>query len=187
MQPAIKILATLIVSMRLNELSLIDQVVLTLLVELPRHGFGVMSAIEEDEALSMAISVRRPLVYRAINDLTTAGLIEPVRTETGERGSPRTIYRATSRGKRLTAEWLESIVSHPRDARLTLLAKFALRSRRGLPNHRLAKAQREHFEPMVKSFRSTTGARNATADLVRRWRRESLSAMIGLLRDLEKT
>jgi len=171
--------------MRLLELSLIDQVVLALLVEEPRHGFGVFHSIQQDDALSMAISVRRPLVYRSLNDLEKAGLIIPARTEEGKRGAPRTIYRATPKGKRTTTTWLDSIVTHPRDARLELLAKFALRSRRNMSNRRLAGAQRRHFESLADSF-GRTEPLTPTAELVRKWRYESINAMIGLLRELER-
>lgn len=172
--------------MRLNDLSLIDQVVLVLIVEEPRHGFGIAAEIARDEALSMAMSVRRPLVYRALNDLESARLIEPARTETGKRGAPRTIYRATKVGNRHASEWLEAVVTHPRDARIELLAKFALRSRRGMSNRRLAARQRKHFEPIATSLRKKTDPTSPTADLVRKWRHESISAMIGLLRELER-
>lgn len=171
--------------MRLLELSLIDQVVLALLVEEQQHGFGVFGSIQHDEALSMAISVRRPLIYRSLNDLESAGLITPTRTEDGERGAPRTIYRATTRGKHTTEAWLNSIVTHPRDARLELLAKFALRARRSMPNRRFASEQRRHFETFANSL-STTAPLTPTAELVRKWRYESINAMIRLLRELER-
>lgn len=171
--------------MRLLELSLTDQVVLALLTEEPQHGFGIYGSIQRDDALSMAISVRRPLVYRSLNDLESAGLITPVRTEDGQRGAPRTIYRATAKGKRTTDTWLNSIVTHPRDARLELLAKFALRARRNMPNRRLAGQQRRHFESFANSL-SKTEPLTPTAELVRKWRYESINAMIGLLRELER-
>jgi len=171
--------------MRLLELSLTDQVVLALLVEEPQHGFGIVSSIQRDDALSMAISVRRPLVYRSLNDLESAGLITPARTEDGKRGAPRTIFRATPKGKRTADAWLNSIVTHPRDARLELLAKFALRARRNMPNRRLAGQQRRHFESFATSL-SGTEPLTPTAELVRKWRYESINAMIGLLRELER-
>lgn len=176
---------TLIVSVRLLELSLTDQVVLALLVEEPQHGFGIFGSIQGDDALSMAISVRRPLVYRSLNELEQAGLIAATRTEDGERGAPRTIYRATARGKRTTDTWLDSIVTHPRDARLELLAKFALRARRNMPNRRFASEQRRHFETFARSLIRTEPL-TPTAELVRKWRYESINAMIGLLRELER-
>jgi DNA-binding PadR family transcriptional regulator len=172
---------------RLNDLALLDQVVLALLGESPQHGFGVAKALADDEALSMALSVRRPLVYRSLATLEMAGLITPLRTEAGKRGAPRTIYRSTSLGNRITHEWLEAVVAHPRDARLELLAKFALRARRGMSNRALASRQRTQFEPMALALRDHRADSNSTAELVRRWRYESLNAMVGLLRELEET
>lgn len=172
--------------MRLNAFSLLDQIVLTLVDEHPRHGFGVAAAISNDEALSMAISVHRPLIYRSLERLHAAARIEPDRTEPGERGAPRTVWRATAVGHGEAVAWLAATVSHPRDARLELLAKFALRSRRGMANRRFAAAQRRCFEPVAESLRVAQVA-NDTADLVRRWRYESVVAMIRLLRDMERT
>lgn len=172
--------------MRLNALSLLDQIVLVLLDEEPRHGFGVAAAIAADEALSMAISVHRPLIYRSIDRLHAAGLVEPARTEPGERGAPRTVWRTTAAGRDASLAWLGTTVPHPRDARLELLAKFALRSRRGMANRRFAAAQRRCFEPVAESLSTSDGTEGA-ADLVRRWRYESVAAMIRLLRDLETT
>jgi PadR family transcriptional regulator AphA len=171
---------------RLNDLALLDQVVLALLDEAPRHGFAVAKALADDEALAMAITVRRPLVYRAIDGLEAAALIQPVRTEPGRRGSPRTIYQATASGKRENRRWLDAVVAHPRDARLELLAKFALRARRGMSNRALAATQRRQFEPMAVALRTARSDADPTADLVRRWRYESLNAMVGLLRELER-
>jgi PadR family transcriptional regulator AphA len=171
--------------MRLNELALLDQVVLAVLDESPQHGFGVAKTLANDEALAMAIAVRRPLIYRSIATLEAASLISPVRTEDGQRGAPRTIYRATPVGRRITRQWLEAVVTHPRDARLELLAKFALRARRDMSNRALAARQRQQFEPMARALRTPRADHHSTADLVRRWRYESLNAMVRLLRELE--
>ena len=174
--------------MRLNGLSLLEQMVLVLVDEEPRHGFGVTTAIAADDALSMAITVHRPLVYRAIDRLHEEGLLTPARTEPGDRGAPRTVWRTTAAGRSAAAAWLDATVPHPRDARLELLAKFALRSRRGMANRRFAAAQRRCFEPVAASLKSAdTTEVGAAADLVRRWRYESVAAMIRLLHDLERT
>jgi DNA-binding PadR family transcriptional regulator len=174
-----------IVSMRLNELSLLDQIVLALVVESPRHGFGVADALATDAALAMAVTVRRPLVYRALDDLAHAELIAVARTESGARGAPRVVYRASRRGRSVSNAWLDGVVAHPRDARLELLAKFALRSRRGLSSKRLALAQRNVFEPIATALRRSPPEETPAAALVRRWRLESVAAMIALLRDVE--
>lgn len=172
--------------MRLNQLALLDQVVLALVAEAPAHGFGVVSAIEDDVALALAITVRRPLVYRSLDSLRRAGLVKSARVEAGERGAPRTVFQASAKGRRVSEAWLDSIVDHPRDARLELLAKFALRGRRGLSNGRLAAAQRRHFEGVASSLRQRRTDETSAATLVRRWRYESVVAMIALLRDVER-
>lgn len=172
--------------MRLNQLALLDQVVLALVTEAPAHGFGIVSTIEDDVALALAITVRRPLVYRSLESLCRAGLVKPARVEVGKRGAPRKVFQASAKGRRVSEAWLDSIVGHPRDARLELLAKFALRGRRGLANRRLAAAQRRHFESVASSLRQRRTGETAAATLVRRWRYESVAAMIALLRDVER-
>ena len=183
---ATRAMGILIVTMRLNRLSLLDQIVLALVAESPRHGFDVAENLATDEALSLAVTVRRPLVYRALDDLAAAGLITVARREPGSRGANRVVYRATPKGRRVNTTWLNSVVSHPRDARIELLAKFALRSRRGLPHQRLAAAQRRVFEPIAAALSRSPSGESPAAALVRRWRRESVTAMVTLLADLEK-
>ena len=54
-----------------------------------------------------------------------------------------------------------------------------------MPNRRLAGQQRRHFESFATSL-SGTEPLTPTAELVRKWRYESINAMIGLLRELER-
>jgi len=127
------------------------------------------------------MKVRRPLVYRSINSLEAAGLIRPSKTEAGIKGSERTVYCPTTRGKTTSAKWLESIVEHPRDARIELLAKFVLRSRASLSNKGLAKRQRDFFSVFAQEFKAKEKAAGPNTKLVARWRYESIHAMIRLL------
>lgn len=170
--------------MRLNELSLLEQVVLSLIAETPRHGFAVVQALEGDEALRMAVVVRRPLVYRAIDRLLKDKLIAIVRTETGKRGSPRRVYRASATGRRVSQRWLNCTVARPRDARVELLAKFALRARRGLSSRSLARAQAKRFAPLASRLGRGPRGEAEVAGLVRRWRHASLVATIAVLHDV---
>jgi DNA-binding PadR family transcriptional regulator len=172
---------------RLNDRSLLDRIALALLDEAPMHGFGVARAIEADDALAATLSVRRPLVYRSLDNLLADGLIEEARVEDGRRGAPRTIYRTTRRGKRACATWLDEVVASPRDTRLELLAKFALRSRRGSPNADLAARQRRHFEPIAEAMHAELGPLTSGRALVARWRYESIRSMLGVLEEIEGT
>ena len=167
--------------MRLYETSVLDQIVLAIIGEKPRHGFAVSKELERDPSLSAVIRIRRPLVYRSINCLLDAKLIRETKTEPGDQGSQRVIYATTATGKSTTSTWFNDTVDHPRDARIELLAKFVLRSRRNLKNQQLAKRQKKLFERQAAKLQ--TSANSATDDvrLVALWRVENINAMIRLL------
>jgi PadR family transcriptional regulator AphA len=158
-------------------MSLTDWVVLAVIAEEPRHGFSVARELAPDAPIGQVWTVRRPLVYRAIEYLVSDGLIEATRTEPGAQGPHRTVYRATRPGKADLARWLGEPVEHPREVRSELLAKFVLRARRGEALIPLARHQLELFAPVADGL--TRAARRATgADrVVARWRLESMRAI----------
>ena len=170
-----------IVTVRLYTPSVLDYIVLALINEKPQHGFAVAKELSADESLLAVMTVRRPLVYRSINSLVAAGLIRPTKTEAGKQGSERTVYSTTTSGKSVSKSWLNSIVDHPRDARIELLAKFVLRSRSKLSNVSLAKRQRTLFTKFANEFKSKEREAAPESKLVARWRYESIQAMIRLL------
>ena len=170
-----------IVTVRLYTPSLLDNLVLSIIDEKPRHGFGVAKELQADESLSALINVRRPLIYRSLNTLRDGGLIRESKTEDGDQGSRRTVYTTTARGSRSTKAWLGSTVEHPRDARLELLTKFVLRTRRGLSNRSLATKQRSQFLKIATDFNRAVKLASPDARLVALWRYESVNAMIRLL------
>ena len=167
--------------MRLYEPSVLDQIVLALIGEKPRHGFAVSKELETDPSLSAVIRARRPLVYRSINSLVDAKLIRETKTEPGDQGSPRVIYAATATGKSTTTKWLNDTVNHPRDARIELLAKFVLRNRRNLTNQQLAKRQKKLFENQAAKLQVLANLATDDVRLVSLWRVENINAMIRLL------
>ena len=167
--------------MRLYEPSVLDQIVLALIGEKPCHGFAVSKELETDPSLSAVIRARRPLVYRSINSLVEAKLIRETKTEPGDQGSPRVIYAATATGKSTTTTWLNDTVDHPRDARIELLAKFVLRSRRNLKNQQLAKRQKKLFEDQASKLQASANSATDEVRLVALWRVENINAMIRLL------
>ena len=167
--------------MRLYEPSVLDQIVLAIIGEKPRHGFAVSKELEIDPSLSAVIRARRPLVYRSINSLVDAKLIRETKTEPGDQGSPRVVYATTATGKSTTAKWLNDTVDHPRDARIELLAKFVLRNRRNLTNQQLDKRQKKLFENQAAKLQVSTNLATDDARLVSLWRVETINAMIRLL------
>ena len=167
--------------MRLYEPSVLDQIVLALIGEKPRHGFAVSKELETDPSLSAVIRARRPLVYRSINSLVDAKLIRETKTEPGDQGSPRVSYAATTTGKSTTTTWLNDTVDHPRDARIELLAKFVLRNRRAMNSKRLATRQRKLFERQAANLQVAANSATDDVRLVALWRVENINAMIRLL------
>jgi len=165
--------------MRLND-ALADHVVLALVVEEPQHGFAIAKILATDEQLSQVITLTRPLVYRSLSTLVARGLIRATHTEPGKQGRDRTVYRATAPGRRVNTEWLSTVVDHPRDARVDLLAKFVLRTRRGLSNSSLARRQIAAFAPLSERLSRT----RTNKDVVSMWRKESLQATMSVLRML---
>ncbi len=167
--------------MRLYEPSVLDQIVLAIIGEKPRHGFAVSKELERDPSLSAVIRIRRPLVYRSINCLLDAKLIRETKTEPGDQGSQRVIYATTATGKSTTSTWFNDTVDHPRDARIELLAKFVLRSRRNLKNQKLAKRQKKLFERQATKLQASANSATDDVRLVALWRVENINAMIRLL------
>ena len=167
--------------MRLYEPSVLDQIVLAIIGEKPRHGFAVSKELERDPSLSAVIRIRRPLVYRSINCLLSAKLIRETKVEPGDQGSQRVVYTVTASGKLASTKWLNEVVEHPRDARIELLAKFVLRSRRNLKNQQLAKRQKKLFERQAAKLRASANSATDDVRLVALWRVENINAMIRLL------
>jgi DNA-binding PadR family transcriptional regulator len=167
--------------MRLYEPSVLDQIVLAIIGEKPRHGFAVSKELETDPSLSAVIRARRPLVYRSINSLVNAKLIREIKTEPGDQGSPRVVYATTASGKSITTTWLNATVDHPRDARIELLAKFVLRNRRAMNSKQLATRQRRLFERQASSLQIAANSATDDVRLVALWRVETIKAMIRLL------
>jgi PadR family transcriptional regulator AphA len=167
--------------MRLYELSVLDQIVLAIIGEKPQHGFAVSKELERDPSLSAVIRIRRPLVYRSINCLLDAKLLRETKVEPGDQGSQRVVYTVTASGKLASTKWLNEVVEHPRDARIELLAKFVLRSRRNLKNQQLAKRQKKLFERQATKLQALANSATDDVRLVSLWRVENINAMVRLL------
>ncbi|MFG1661325.1 PadR family transcriptional regulator, partial [Micromonospora chersina] len=70
--------------------------VLTVLAEGPRHGYGIMKAVEQ--VSRGAITVRPGALYAALDRLTVEGLIEVASEEAIPGGRARRYYRLTPLG-----------------------------------------------------------------------------------------
>ena len=122
--------------------SLAEWAVLGLLAEEPAHPVALARQLGAGGPLGRVLTVRRPLVYRAVERLAEEGLAERDRIEPGEAGPERTVYRPTAAGRRRLDGWLDEPVEHVRDLRLAFLLKLLLLRRRGRSPAGLVAVQR---------------------------------------------
>jgi DNA-binding PadR family transcriptional regulator len=155
--------------------------VLGVLCEQPRHGFALARELAPESDLGAIWTVRRPLVYRAIDHLVTLGLAEPRAVEPGTQGPDRTVMAATRSGRARLARWLDDPVAHPRDVRTELLAKLALRVRRGEPVAPLAQEQLRRFGDVREGVAQKRQAGEGIGRLTMQWRVSANEAIVSFL------
>lgn len=162
-------------------LSVTEYAVLGLLGEGPSHGFAIARELSVDGDVGRVLTVRRPLVYRALDRLVEAGCAEPVTTEKGE-GPNRVIHRITSGGRQRLRGWLAEPVEHVRDLRIAFLLKLALLRRAGKSPLGLIQEQRALLDPTLTALDEVNGGPD---DHVRLWRQHNAAAAMAYLDELE--
>lgn len=165
-----------------SQLSLTEYAVLGLLAESPTHGFAISRDLGPRGPVGRILTVRRPLVYRALDRLVDAGLAEPKHTEPGDAGPQRVIHRVTPVGRRRLRRWLDQPVGHVRDIRIELQLKLALLDRSGLTPLPLIRAQQEALQPTLAALDVTT---EVVPDHVELWRQYNARAAAAYLEHLE--
>ena len=162
------------------ELSLTEWVVAAVLGEGPAHGFAVARQLRAGADLGRILTVHRSQVYRALDRLVTAGLIEPDHTEPGDAGPNRTVHRLTRRGEQALDGWFIQPVAHVRDLRIELLLKLRLSHRTSRNPTTLLLAQKAALAETLDSL--TRGG--PETDVVDRWRYHNARATSAFLDDL---
>src|SRR5690606_33954744 len=114
--------------------------------------------------LGRMLTVRRPLVYRALDRLVEADLAKPAFSEPGDAGPTRIVHRVTSVGQRHLDAWLASPVEHVRDLRLAFLLKLSLLARRGESPLDLVRQQKQLLSPTLSALED-----NEAMDHVELW------------------
>ncbi|HXF98539.1 MAG TPA: TrmO family methyltransferase [Gaiellaceae bacterium] len=115
-----------------SEPSLPEWASLGLLCEGPAHGWAVARALSPRGELGRVYSCARPLVYRALAQLRSAGLVRVRGTVPSATGPARTTLAPTGRGRAAFARWLRAPVAHVRDLRSELMLKLLFHERAGL-------------------------------------------------------
>jgi DNA-binding PadR family transcriptional regulator len=164
----------------LFEPSLTEFAVLGVLAGDPAHGFAISKTLGPDSELGRIITVRRPLVYRALDRLVLVGLAEPAHVEPGTAGPNRLIHRITSPGRSTLNHWLSRPVGHVRDMRIEFQLKLALLQRLGRSPLTLIRRQRETLAPTLAALDAPS------TDSLELWRRHSAVAAGTYLESLER-
>jgi PadR family transcriptional regulator AphA len=157
--------------------------VLALLREEPRHGFAIAALTAPDGPLGRVWQIPRPMIYRALGRLETAGLITPRTVESGP-GPQRTNYGVTDTGRTAVDEWLRQPCEHVRQLRSQLLLKLALLDRRGLDPQPLLLRQRDVLEPIVAAVAADRERHEGFDAVLAAWRHTNATAALRFLTDL---
>jgi PadR family transcriptional regulator AphA len=163
-------------------LSLTEYGVLGVLADRPCHGFALSKQLGPDGEVGRVLTVRRPLVYRALDRLVEAGLAEPAHTERGDAGPQRVIHRVTREGRRRLRHWLGEPVEHIRDMRIEFQLKITLLQRSGVSPLGLVRRQRAALDPTLAALDDPA---TEPLDHLRLWRRHNAAAAAAYLDDLE--
>jgi DNA-binding PadR family transcriptional regulator len=159
-----------------DDLSLTEWAVLALVDQGATHGFDVARELDETGAIGRIWTVRRPLVYRAIETLVAAGLLAQAGTAEG-RGPRRRLLEITPAGSRAVRDWLGRPVAHVRDVRTELLVKLALLDRAGRSPTRLLGRQRAALAPVLAGLRRQADEASGFDAVLARWRVEAAEAV----------
>ena len=159
-----------------DELTAGEWAVLALLDEEPAHGFAVARALAPEGEVGKIWSVRRPLVYRAVDTLTGMGLVRPAATVPSRSGPQRTVLEATPAGKRALTGWMGQPVAHVRDARSLLMLKLLFLTRREADLEPLLEAQRMRFAGLAEGLSSAADEAEGFDRALLLWRLESTTA-----------
>jgi DNA-binding PadR family transcriptional regulator len=155
--------------------------VLGLLAEAPAHGFALAKQLQPDGAVGRVWSLRTPLVYRAIQNLTQKGLVEIQGEERSEVGPQRRLIAITARGRELVEAWLEEPVAHTRDVRSALMLKLALADHLGRDSGPLLRAQRKRLEPQLDGLEQRLVKAEGFDRVLVLWRVEAVRSVLRFL------
>jgi len=161
-----------------DELTAGEWAALALLSEGPTHGFAIARAMAPEGEVGRIWTVRRPLVYRALETLTGMGLVRAGGTVASSSGPQRTVLHATPAGKRAVTRWLREPVMHVRDPRSLLMLKLLFLTRREADLAPLLTAQREHFAELAEKLTSAADSAEGFDRALALWRLESTTASI---------
>jgi DNA-binding PadR family transcriptional regulator len=164
-----------------RELNVTEWTVLALVAEGQTHGFAVARTVAPGGPVGSIWSTPRPLVYRALEALENAGLIEECGTEPSDTGPPRRLVATTDAGDEQVQQWLSEPVEHLRDARSQLLLKLLFLHRGGGEPAALLDAQRDRFREQLAGLEASLEGAEGFDRTALAWRIANARAAIEFL------
>lgn len=164
-------------------LSLAEWLVLCLISEAPSHGFALARTLSEEGELGNIWRVPKPVIYRALQRLETAGLVATVELQPSSTGPVRSLVDVTETGRDAAAAWLTKPARHNRDIRSELLMKLALLERTGADPAPLLSAQRGQLEPVAGALQERLTRATGFDRMIISWRWETVAATLRFLDD----
>jgi PadR family transcriptional regulator AphA len=152
--------------------------VLALLCEEPAHGWALANLLASDAEIGRIWTLRKSLVYRALELLHERELVEVAGSAASPKGPSRTMYRATDEGRRWLGRWLAEPVEHIRDLRPDLLLKLAFAERSVVDTSVLLDAQRSLLEEVVASLERRLEGAGGTEAILLRYQVETAGAAL---------
>lgn len=164
-----------------HRLSLAEWAVLCLTAEAPSHGFALARTLSPDGELGRIWRVPKPVVYRALQRLESAGLVATAGYQPSSSGPVRALVDATPAGRAAAAAWLAEPARHNRDVRSELLLKLALLDRAGADPAPLLAAQRARLEPVARALAGSVAGADGIDRMILLWRRETVAATLRVI------
>jgi PadR family transcriptional regulator AphA len=158
--------------------------VLALLAEAPAHGWALAKDLARTGNVGRVWTVRRPLVYRALDVLESRGLIEEVGSERGVRGPNRAIFASTPLGSEQVRDWLCQPVEHVHEMRSLFLLKLVLLERAGMDRTPLLEAQRTQSAAAAAALEARVRASIGVEHVLVRFRLENTRAVVAFIDSL---
>jgi PadR family transcriptional regulator AphA len=163
-------------------LSMAEWLVLCLLCEEPAYGLVLTAQLARGSRMGQVWWVPKSMVYRALQRLERACLIQAKGKQRTASGPARSLYEATPAGQAAAGAWLRRPAEHARDVRSELMVKLALLDRTGGDPRELLQAQLDRLLPVAAALDDRLAATTGFEHALALWRRESVS---GTLRFLE--
>jgi PadR family transcriptional regulator AphA len=159
---------------------------LCLVCEGPSHGFALARVLGSDGELGQIWRVPKPVIYRALQRLEAAGLLELMELQASTEGPVRSLVETTRAGRDAAAAWLAKPVSHNRDIRSELLLKLALLDRTERDPAPLLEAQSALLEPVAQALHARLAGASGVDRAIALWRCETVEATLRFLAELRQ-